>query len=233
MSNIATFTPIVAGETCRAATVQSNFDKIASAINSNALNSDNYGLSAVVSANISNSAIESQHFANSQIGYDKISETQVINHNMMNFNSSDGGVMVMQLGGTDSTGYPASGVRIARLTKAISITDEYATWAPISFGISFSDAVDGNPQFTTTPVFLGVPAIEIGDEAIAKVTSQEQWWPTFSGAWAFGPINVQIKGVNSVSCELWLRHNVAISSGAANLTGTYVATVHMAMEGAV
>jgi hypothetical protein len=150
MANIAAYNAISSGDDVLASVVSDNFDKISAAINSNALDSDNYGLSSILSQHISTGAILSQHFSNSAIVSQKIATSAVVNTHM-NYASASGGVRAVQV----PSAPPALGVIAARVSQTMTLT---ASASATTAAIQFSDCPDGSPAFTATPQ-VGIPAI--------------------------------------------------------------------------
>jgi hypothetical protein len=145
MPNV-TFNAITSGANFIAASVSVNFTNVSAIINNHGLDSDNYGASAILSQHVGPGAIISAHISNSQVVSQKISSSQ-LRHQHMNYQSSDGGVRLLRLGAL------ANGQMIARISTALTQLSQ-------TFAVAWSDAVDGNPGFTTTPVLLYTPAIQ-------------------------------------------------------------------------
>ena len=119
MANISDIVNINSGDAVLASVVSGNFSEILVAVNSNALDSDNYGQSSVLSQHISTNAILSQHISNSQIVSGKISDNAVV-HDKLNFASASDGVRVLQIGAASSD-LPANGVAACRLSNTQSL----------------------------------------------------------------------------------------------------------------
>lgn len=151
MPNIVYGNAIVAGDAVLATVVSNNFTAITAVVNASGLDSVNYGVSSVQSSNITTNAIQSQHISASQVVSAKISNSQIV-HNKMNFQSTDGGVRVVQIGSSP----PASGLHLARMSGSLTLISNSAS---VTAAHLFSDALDGNPAFTTTPTLFGQPAI--------------------------------------------------------------------------
>jgi len=101
MANITGYVGINDGDAVLATVVSNNFDKIVEALNSNALNSENYGISAVKSQNIDSNAILSQHISNSQIASQHIS-SNAVRHANVEFATASDGLRVVQVGNSAS-----------------------------------------------------------------------------------------------------------------------------------
>lgn len=155
MANIANFDGIASGDAPLASVVSNNFTKIAAAINSNALNSDNYGISSIKSQHISTAQILSQHLANEAVVADNLSAGAVV-HAKVNFASSDDGVRALQIGSVSSD-MPVHGVIAGRYTQTVAIASTAVTLAQT---IAWTDAIDGNPGFTGNPQF-GNPMFQV------------------------------------------------------------------------
>ena len=152
MANIASFDAIKSGDAVLASVVSNNFTKIAAAVNSNALDSNNYGISSILSQHISTGQIVSQHILAGGVGSANLGQKAVV-HDKMNFASSDGGVRVLQIGDAASN-MPANGVIAGRYSQTLAITHTDGT-AEQTF--AFTNAIDGSPGFTGTPQ-VGNPA---------------------------------------------------------------------------
>lgn len=159
-----------------ATVISTNFNNVSATAAT--FDSINYSGSAMVSSNISSAAVVSQHIVNDAVRSNHISAGAIVNTHL-NFNSAASGVRVVQCGTTP----PAGGVVIARYTAAfpIALTDPFSA----SVGISFSDAADGDPKFTASPVFLGEPLID----------------PAGLGS-ARGHFYINLTAINSVSCAI-------------------------------
>ncbi len=212
MANISAYGAISSGNAVLASVVSDNFTKIAAAVNSNALNSQNYGQSAILSQHISTAAIQSQHISNSavvsaHIGNNAIQsqhisnsvvqsnhiEVGAIRQNHMIYKSSDSGVRIVQIGDVASN-MPAGGVRFSRITAAISQSDTVKV--PVTYVYS-NVAVDGDPGFTADPILAGNPIFQFG------ATSDE------------GPYRHAISAIDSISVVI-----VHEFSGSQVATGT-------------
>lgn len=151
MANISQFAAISAGDAVLASVVSGNFTKIEAAVNSNALNGDNYGQSSILSQHISTSAVFSQHLGNSAVFSQHLNTGAVLEANM-NYASSDGGAQVVRIGDVASN-MPANGVALARITQTHHVNS--VSTAVMTF--NFSGAVDGDPGFTAAPIPAGNP----------------------------------------------------------------------------
>ncbi len=190
-----------------ASTVSANWSAaggVVAVINSNGLDSVNYGISsdgnAILSSNISANAVLSQHIGLDAVVSDKLSDNAIV-HRAMNFNSSDSGVKVVQIGSAIAN----NGIALGRYSFAAvyTVTTAGTPANSASQRIVFSNTdqvLDGNPRFTSPPT----PRGEI----------------LFSGANAGalnGPDMAQITALNSVSCDFVFRYFAA---------GTHSVTAH-------
>jgi hypothetical protein len=116
----------------------------------------------------------------------KISDSQIV-HAKMNFQSSDSGVRVIQIGDVASN-LPSNGVMAIRISEALNIAANKLTATHY-----FSDAIDGNPAFTTTPVLCAEPIVQVAASS------------------DIGPDNVRILGLNSVSALLGYEYSAAVT----------------------
>lgn len=144
MANIASFDAINAGDAVLASVVSNNFAKIAAAVNSNALDSNNYGISSILSQHISTGQIVSQHIFDGAVGSANLEEEAVV-HAKVNFASSDGGVRILQIGDAASN-MPANGVIAGRYSQTLAIAGSTAAETFV-----FINALDGDPGFTGPP----------------------------------------------------------------------------------
>ena len=154
MSNILKYDNISDGDAVLASPVSNNFTRIAAAVNSSALNSDNYGQSSILSQHISTGAILSQHLGNNAVLSQHISAA-AIRQTEMNYISSDSGARVVQIGEVASK-MPAGGVMYARLIEVISQSDTKT----VAFTHVFSKAEEGDPNFTANPILAGTPLMQ-------------------------------------------------------------------------
>lgn len=155
MPNIVYPNMVVGGDAVLATVVSDNLTAITAVVNASNLDSVNYGVSSVQSSNITTNAILSQHISASQVVSAKISNSQIV-HAKMNFISSDAGVRVVQIGATASD-LPVNGLQLARMSGTLNLISNSIS---VSAAHVFSDALDGNPAFTTTPTMAGDPSIQ-------------------------------------------------------------------------
>jgi hypothetical protein len=144
MANVPSLNAISSGTPAVASAVSDNFDKISQAINSGALNSENYGADSILS----------QHIANDAVVAAKVRASQM-RHNHLDFVISNGGVRVPQIGNSDNN-LPANGVVIGRYTATLFVGSGAVS---ASRYVSWGNAIDGDPGFTETPVMCGAPVI--------------------------------------------------------------------------
>jgi len=137
--------------------MSNNYTHIADVINSGGLDSDNYGASAIESTHIAVSQIISSHLANNCVVSQKFTDGAIVAKHV-NYASSDGGVQVLRVG---SASQPTNGCEMVRVTKSFGVTNSGGLQPQKDFTFSWSEAVDGNPSFTATPVIMGMPMIEM------------------------------------------------------------------------
>ena len=194
-----------------AASVSTNFNNVTAAVNNFNLDSVNYGLStagdaflsnhfsakaivsqhisagAVVSQKLSNNAVVSRHISANAVVSEKLSNSSVVASHAINY-SNDSGVRAVQAG----PNLPAGGVALARYEQSVGVSlaaDPYTA----TMAISYSDAVDGDPGFTDTPVFLGEPIVTniniVNGQKLAFITAN-----------------------NSLSCAIFISYQPAIQT---------------------
>ncbi len=173
MANIQNFNVISSGDSVLATVVSKNFSYIEQVLNSNGLDSDNYGVSTVLSQHVRTNAILSQHISDNAVVAAKITAGAII-HSKLNLSSVSDGVRVLQVGAAASD-MPAGGVMHARMTQTFATGASTGTQ-----GFTFSDAIDGDPVFTADPQ-PGYPMFEVG----ASTDS--------------GPIAMNLTGLNSLT----------------------------------
>lgn len=163
-----------------ASVVSQNFKNLVAAVNSGGINSQNYGTgtNGFQSQHIAISNVLGSHFADSQIIAGKIATSQVRSQHVA-YKSSDTGILaVRQVPGPERPLYLA----ICSITQS-----ETANTINMSLRIYYSsDAVFGNPSFTTTPQMVGMP-IRVG-------------YGTLTGGQGINA--AVITAINSVSCDL-------------------------------
>ena len=176
MATISDMSAINADDNVNADVVSNNFSQIEVAINSNALDSTNYGLSAILASHIATKAILSQHLSDSAVAANKINTLAIV-HGKVNYASSDNGVRVLQVGSISSN-MPANGVFGARVSETIAITTDDQP-----FTHHFSKSPEGDPGFTATPIINGTPLVQ------------------FSNSTDIAPTSVIISAMDSKSCK--------------------------------
>lgn len=132
-----------------ATTMSTNFQNILNTMNSNGLDSVNYGTSSFESRHISHEQIISQHFSNNAIVSAKLSDSAII-HPHINFASSDNGVRALQIGQLGDN------IRACRFSQ----TYAFAGAATVSARAEFTNAIDGSPAYTATPVIAGEAQVQ-------------------------------------------------------------------------
>lgn len=175
MANISAISAINTGDAVLASVVSNNFSQVLVAVNSSALNSQNYGISSIRSSNLSTDAVLSQHISNSQVVSQKISDNAVV-HAKIDFASSDNGARILQIGAASSD-MPLNGVIGARITQTLAIAASTATQR-----IQWSDAIDGNPGFTGNP--------QVGTPQFVVAASTDS-----------APVAIQMTALDSVSAD--------------------------------
>lgn len=197
-----------------------NFDKLIAAVNSHALNSDNYGTGA--------SGFARSHISGEQIGSALINDDAVVKGKFwsgavreihMNYTASDNGVRCIMVGrGSSATtpSLPQNGVRMGVFSKAVTFvhsnttsggansTNHYSVSAHIDFN---SDTAYGSAAFTATPVLAAKPLISHGHSNI------------------WGPRGICVSNLNSAGCDvMW--------GGYAQILLTHSATIFIQAIGA-
>lgn len=224
MANISGYMPIANGTAdsnrVYASVVSNNFAQIESAINSNALNSQNYSSSGLYGSHIQSSQVQSLHFGNGAV-YSSHLPTSVIVESHMNYKSSDNGVRVARVGGVASN-MPAYGVQAARYLVAATYASDAALQAASSdavrheVSVAFTNAFADSPAFTAAPYFLGEPIVSFGTAAQADTA-------IFGTNYA-GPSKALVKGLASDSCKIEFVYEVSN-------TETYECAVYFALLG--
>lgn len=194
MPNIVYGNMIVAGDAVLASVVSDNLTAITAVVNASNLDSVNYGVSSVQSSNITTNAILSQHISNSQVVSAKISNSQIVQAKM-NYQSSDAGARVLQIGDVASN-LPANGLQMIRMSGTLTMVSNTAN---VKATHVFTDALDGDPAFTATPVLAGEPVVQGSTDFV-------------------GPDGVFVNTLNSLSAIV--TYNFSASQGQAE-TFTY------------
>jgi hypothetical protein len=184
---------ISSGNALIAASVSNNFTACVAGINS------------VQSDQIQNNAVLSQHISNNAILAAKISDNQ-INQNHFQFNSGSTGVQVERIGSAP----PTNGIMMARYSNSFAIATNAVSASAI---VSWNQAIDGNPAYTTTPIMGGVPVIAIGNTDTAVLEN-------FA-------VNVIVQSINSQAVSF--QYNIASNTA----TDAVTATAHFGAHGAV
>ena len=156
MGNIVNMSAINSGDAVLAEPVSNNFSQIVAAINSNALDGNNYGESTIKSQHISTNAILAAHLTAGAVVSQKIA-TEAVIHPHINYKSSDNGVRFVRIGASASD-MPASGVEMARVTGTLAVAASTAT-----FSVAWSSAMEGDPAFTAPPEPMGMPGWKVSD----------------------------------------------------------------------
>jgi len=152
MANIISISAINSDDAVLAEPVSNNFSRILDAINSNALDGNNYGESTIKSQHISTNAILSVHLTDGAVVSQKLATEAVIQAHL-NFASTDAGVQLVRIGAAASN-MPAAGVEMARITGTVSLTD---TTVAVTFSAPWANAIEGDPAFTAPPEPMGAP----------------------------------------------------------------------------
>ena len=168
MSNISSMSNIESGtqdsNRCYASVVSNNFSQIETAINSNALNSDNYGESQVRSNHISESQLQSYHISDGAVVREKLQASVAIQESHINWASSANGVKLLRI----STNIPAGGIEVARYsTTGVQSSGSSGTIRSMTWQLAFSDAIDGAPSFSEAPTFIAQPIIQYASSDIS------------------------------------------------------------------
>lgn len=216
MANISGYGAIASGTAssnlCLASVMSNNFAQIETAINSNKLNSDNYGASALLGSHINTSQIQSYHISAGQIrGTNIVSGILVESH--MNYASSADGVRVLRVGGVSSD-MPANGVAFVRHSYTFPINaGESSTNVTFSCGKALT-------TFTDTPMLLAMP--------IAKFPTAQVADTRLFGGNLCGIHRAMIKDMDSATGNLEL---YLLSSMTSNHSGTVYFVLAGALSG--
>lgn len=194
MVSVKPLSAIISGMPPLASPVSYNFSAIATALNSNKCNSDNYSASGAYSNNIVAGAILSQHLSTAAaLPAAKIGSGAVSHNNLILTGASH--VKLLNVGAASSN-MPSSGVRVAIASKALTITD-----VSNSVTISFSqNSVYGPPVFTATPAPLGHPTFIFAD-----------------ATGLYGVDKVKIQSINTGVCVVHFIANEVSNSEAATI----------------
>lgn len=131
-----------------------NFNMLVGALNSGAMNSVNYSNSAFLSNHVSASQIVSQHISGSQVVQAHLSSEAIRNDHML-YQSSDNGVRMFRVGQTN----PPDNLMGAKINQSFVSTILGGTLT-LSQRILFSNADEGDPGFTDTPILAGRPMFQ-------------------------------------------------------------------------
>jgi len=156
MSNVPALIPILSNQDIIASEVSSNFDVIVAAINSQAVNSDNYGVGSILATHLASGCVITAKILDAQVTEAKLLHTQ-----------ASSGVKALRLG-PDSGG--GEGVRQAVVTHSFSVTANSQT---ITFGGTWGNAQRGDPAFQATPEPTGVAIVLGGTDAHIHAYYQE------------------------------------------------------------
>jgi len=188
---------ISASQTVLASPVSDIFSRISTVMDSS-LDSANYKNSSVLSQHIGNNAVLSQHISDGQVVSQKIAALAVRETNM-EYRTASGGARVLRLGSAPAG---VNGIAVARLSETHTVSSSV-----FSTSYLWSDAVDGSPGFTTTPVMMGNPMWQV-----ANSTNTAYY-------------RMEVNQINSTGVEV----NYFMSATQAQFT----ATVHIGALGAV
>lgn len=163
MSNVSSMSPIVDGTAtsnlCLASVVSANFSKFIPAINSNALNSQNYGISQVRSEHILTSEFKSTHLSNSQV-YSVHFSNVTFRESHVNYASSATGARFLRIGPTNAS-VPASGIVIQHYSTATTMTT--GTNVTISWPITLTKPGGTEYAFGGVPWPVGTPYGQVSE----------------------------------------------------------------------
>jgi hypothetical protein len=160
-----------------------NFSQVMLAINSSALNSENYGQSSIKSQNVQANAVLAQHLSAAGFPNAKFSSRVLVADNF-NYRSAAGGVDFIRIGLVASK-MPANGVRLG--VYSFTMPNTATNSAYVSTRVYWSNAIHGNPSFSTTPIAFGVPAFVVHST---------------SGS---SPLGVHVYSMGSQSCIIMAR----------------------------
>jgi hypothetical protein len=195
MGKVGALNAISSGNAIVAASVSDNFDACVSGINT--VENAQLASNCVLSSNISNNAIIAA----------KISGNQILQA-ALQFNSGSGGVQVERIG----TAPPVNGLMMARYSNTFAI-DSVASGCSASAIVSWNQAIDGNPAYTTTPIMAGIPMVALGNTATDIVAGIDY--------------SIVVQSINSEAVSF--QYNVVTNAGTVAIT----ATAHFAAHGAV
>lgn len=180
MGNIRHLSAVRSGDSPLADVMSNNFNQAVIAINSNALDSNNYGLSNIASNHIANVAIRNAHLVQSAIGSQHIADNAVINADVK-YEQENAGVKILRIGDVASN-MPANGVGMVRISHTFS-QDSFNSYVAT---ISWNEAQDGFNSFTATPLIAGEPVFNITDSS------------------DYGAYHCNLIGLDSVSCQIMM-----------------------------
>lgn len=177
-----------------ASVISTNYNNVATVINSRGLDSDNYGASAILGGNIGHIAIlgivggTNFHMASSAVVSQKLANNAVLHKHLMKLGSSNDLVRTIFLG------VGAKGNKHQRY----SVTYQAAAVTKDTVTVQFSDALDwgtSDSPFTETPVIAAVPAVQVSqtDPADNQV------------------INVRVTNIDSVSAVFIVEKNTDVT----------------------
>lgn len=155
MGNIRNLSAISSSDAVFASPMTNNFSQAVVAINSSALNSDNYAQTSIKSQHVQPNAILSQHISAGAVPIAKFSSNCIV-HDNFGYIRANSGVDFIHMGNAASN-MPANGMRLGHY----SFTAENTSNVSVLFTVTWSDALHGNPAFTTTPYFLGQPTFQV------------------------------------------------------------------------
>jgi hypothetical protein len=203
MSNMS-LTAINLNDSCFASVADNNFDEVTSVINGN-LDSDNYAVSSVKSKHVSSNAIHSEHIADSNVASEKIAAEAIVQSHVVL--SGTDGLQLLQYG----TNMPANGVVAGRYSQTLAVASNAGSQT-YTFRVNFSDALDGDPGFTSPP---NVCEPFFGFNVAALVSL----WSAGSG---------EPRAINAISLDAGAVDFKALYSFAHE---AHTATIHMIAEG--
>lgn len=165
-----------------ASVISTNYNNVATIMNSGGLDSDNYGVSAIKSSNIVHNAIAGvSHMADNAIVSAKIKDSTMRNREF-HFGGLAGEavVRIVQLGaGADNNKHH-------RISAVYTSPGSSTSLTP---ALQFSDALDWgatDSPFTETPVIAAAPALQMG----------------VGGTASNRPVNIALTTMNSVSADI-------------------------------
>jgi hypothetical protein len=161
MALINKMSQIKSGDAVLQEVFSNNFSRIEIAVNSSAIDGNNYSDSSIQSGKIATGNILSQHLSNSGLASADISTAAVVNAKV-NYASASNGIQALRV---DSQ-YPF----MARVTGTLN-----ATTSSANLTVQWSSAIDGDPGFSESPI-VATPGILLSDSALTAALDRVQFF---------------------------------------------------------